>query len=86
MIRRSPRPNGALPSIPTLLVAISGLADVLNIQVKPTEALVAVEKAMRLDPRNADNYLFEQGWAYTRAGTVERSDSRSQALSDSLSR
>jgi predicted Zn-dependent protease len=37
----------------------------LNNQTKPAEALAALDKAMRLDPRNPDNYLYEQGWAYT---------------------
>jgi adenylate cyclase len=47
------------------------LAEVMNNMARPTEALVAVEKAMRLDPRNRDNYLFEQGLAYTQLGRYE---------------
>ena len=47
------------------------LADVMNNLARPTEALVAVEKAMRLDPLNRDNYLFEQGFAYTNLGRYE---------------
>jgi hypothetical protein len=34
-------------------------------------ALLAVEKAMRLDPRNHDNYAFEEGLAYTQLGRCE---------------
>ena len=40
------------------------LANILNSQWKPAEALEAVETAMRLDPRNRDTYLYEQGCAY----------------------
>jgi adenylate cyclase len=47
------------------------LAEVMNNMARPAEALVAVEKAMRLDPRNRDNYLFEQGFAYTVLGRYE---------------
>ena len=44
------------------------LADTLNSQAKPAEALEAVETAMRLDPLNGDTYLYEQGWAYSLLG------------------
>src|SRR5229473_2064656 len=44
------------------------LAEVMNNMARPTEALVAVEKAMRLDPRNRNRYLSEQGHAYTELG------------------
>ena len=44
------------------------LSDVLNIQFKPEEALVAVDKGMRLNPRNTDYYLLDQGWAYSLLG------------------
>jgi tetratricopeptide (TPR) repeat protein len=33
------------------------LADILNNQIKPAEALAALDKAMLLDPRNLDNYI-----------------------------
>jgi len=59
----------AISLSPKSPVGYMALADVLNIQVKPAEALVAVETAMRLDPgNNHDNYLEEQGFAYTLAG------------------
>jgi adenylate cyclase len=48
------------------------LADVMNSMAKPAEALVALQKAMRLDPRN-HNYLFEQGRAYSQLGRWEES-------------
>jgi hypothetical protein len=38
---------------------------------RPAEALIAIEKAMRLDPRNSHLYLFEQGFAYTFLGRYE---------------
>jgi adenylate cyclase len=47
------------------------LAEVMNNMARPAEALVAVEKAMRLDPRNPDYYVFEQGLAYTQLGRYE---------------
>ncbi len=47
------------------------LAGVMNVTARPAEAMVAVEKAMRLDPRNRDNYLYPQGWAYTQLGRYE---------------
>ncbi len=47
------------------------LAQVMNNMARPAEALVAVEKAMRLDPRNRDYYVFEQGAAYTQLGRYE---------------
>jgi adenylate cyclase len=40
------------------------LADVLNYERKSAAALVAVDKAMRLDPRNTDSYISEQASAY----------------------
>ena len=44
----------------------AALADVLNNQQRPTEALAAVDQAVRLDPGNADiNYLFQQAEGYT---------------------
>jgi len=47
------------------------LAEILNAQMKSAPALVAAERAMRLDPRNLDNYLLEQGLAYTNLGRRE---------------
>jgi tetratricopeptide (TPR) repeat protein len=44
------------------------LADILNSQAKPAEALEAVETSMRLDPLNRDTCLWEQGWAYSLLG------------------
>jgi tetratricopeptide (TPR) repeat protein len=44
------------------------LAQVLIELGKPTEALSAISKAMRLDPPNTDLYLFQQGGAYTQLG------------------
>jgi adenylate cyclase len=40
------------------------LAEVMNANGRPLEALAAVEKGVRLDPHN-HKYLFQQGWAYT---------------------
>jgi adenylate cyclase len=47
--------------------AYGGLADALNSTGRPTEALAAAEKAMRLDPKSRE-YLYEQGRAYTQLG------------------
>ena len=47
------------------------LAGVMSNIARPAEALEAVEKAMRLDPRNSDRYLYEQGHAYTQLGRYE---------------
>ena len=44
------------------------LADVLNALGKATQALIAIENAIRLDPRNTTNYLYEQGWSYRLLG------------------
>src|SRR5229473_3491755 len=63
------------------------LAEVRNTMAKPWEALEAVEKAMRLDPRNRDRYLGEQGWAYTQLGRYEEAIpalKRDQALTNNL--
>jgi TolB-like protein/DNA-binding winged helix-turn-helix (wHTH) protein/predicted Zn-dependent protease len=50
------------------------LAEVLNDQIRrPAEALAAVRKAMRLDPRNPDNYLWQQGRAYALLGRWKES-------------
>jgi predicted Zn-dependent protease len=53
--------------------AYATLAGVLNSQVKPAEALVAVDTAIRLEPRNPDLYLLWQGWAYTELGRWKES-------------
>jgi tetratricopeptide (TPR) repeat protein len=47
------------------------LADVMNNMAEPGQALVAVEKAMRLDLGNRDRYLWEEGWAYQGLGRYE---------------
>jgi adenylate cyclase len=49
-------------------VGYMALADTMNSMAKPAEALVALQEAARLDPRNADIYLFEQGRAYSELG------------------
>jgi adenylate cyclase len=72
---------------PNSAFGYSSLAEVMNNTAKPAEALVAVEKAMRLDPRNSDRYLYEQGFAYTRLGRYEEAIpalKRDLALTNSL--
>jgi adenylate cyclase len=49
------------------------LALVMDFMAEPAQALVAADKAMRLDPRNHDRYLFEQGFAYDQLGRHEDS-------------
>jgi tetratricopeptide (TPR) repeat protein len=59
----------------------------MNNTARPAEALVAAEKAMRLDPRNRDNYLAEQGWAYTHLGRYQEAIpalKRDMALTNNL--
>jgi adenylate cyclase len=46
------------------------LANVMNATARPAEALVAANKAIRLDPYS-DAYLFQQGWACTQLGRWE---------------
>jgi len=56
------------PNSPAVYVA---LADLLNSLGKPAEALVAMDKAMRLDPHSHDNdsgYSWDQGLAFTLPG------------------
>jgi adenylate cyclase len=53
---------------PNYALAYEQLADLQNLHVKPREALVLFEKAARLDPRNVDNYIEAQGWAYMELG------------------
>jgi tetratricopeptide (TPR) repeat protein len=48
------------------------LADVMNNMEESAQALVAVEKAMRLDPGD-DRYLLEEGAAYLRLGRYKDS-------------
>ena len=57
---------------PNSAVGYAALAQVLNSRGKSDEALAAVEKAMRLDPRSTrNNYLWQQGWAYSQLGQWE---------------
>jgi len=73
----------AIARTPKSAVGFMALAEVMNATARPTEALAAVDKVMRLDPHNADIYLFEQGWAYTQLGRREEAVS---ALKRSLDR
>jgi adenylate cyclase len=41
------------------------LAQIMGDSGKPKEAIDFAEKAIRLDPRGRDLYLFYEGWAYT---------------------
>jgi adenylate cyclase len=60
----------AVVASPNSYAAYVALADLLNSLGKPAEALVAVDKAMRLDPRSGANYWYSgyQGWAFTLLG------------------
>jgi adenylate cyclase len=58
---------------PNNAVGYFWLAEVLNDVFKPAEALIAIRKAMRLDPKGTDFYLAQQGWAYTLLGRWEES-------------
>jgi adenylate cyclase len=49
------------------------MAGVMNDMAEPSRALVAVEKAMRLDPGNRDKYLLSEGLAYLGLGRYEDS-------------
>jgi TolB-like protein/DNA-binding winged helix-turn-helix (wHTH) protein/Tfp pilus assembly protein PilF len=44
------------------------LANILGDSGRPAEAIDFVEKAMRLDPKARDFYLFYEGWIYTQMG------------------
>ena len=45
------------------------MADILNLQMRPAQALAAVEKAMRLDPRAGNpREVIQQGFAYSLLG------------------
>jgi TolB-like protein/DNA-binding winged helix-turn-helix (wHTH) protein/Tfp pilus assembly protein PilF len=58
---------------PNSAVGYRALAFVMNNIAEPARALVAVEKAMRLDPGNRDNYLGMEGFAYQGLGRYEDS-------------
>jgi adenylate cyclase len=58
---------------PNSASAYRALADVLNGRVNPAAALAAVEKAIRLDPRNLDHYLATEGVAYSLLDRPEKS-------------
>src|SRR5216683_2464888 len=63
------------------------LAEVMHNIARPAEALAAVEKAMRLDPRNHDRYLSQQGFAYTYLGRYQEAIpalKRDMALTNNL--
>src|SRR5262249_8558754 len=56
------------------LTAYGALADLLNGMGRPAEALMALDKAMRLDPRSRDDYSvysFDQGLAFTLLGRTK---------------
>jgi adenylate cyclase len=56
---------------PNSAVGDRGLAETLDFSGKPAEAVGLVEKAMRLDPRNRDFYLFLEGKSYNQMGRYE---------------
>jgi len=56
---------------PNSPLGYSALANVMNSMAEPAQALVAAEKAIRLDPGNRDRYLMEQGHAYNQLGRYE---------------
>ena len=58
---------------PNSPLGYQALADVMNSLAEPAQALVAVEKAMRLDPGNRDRYLLDEGFAYQGLGRYEDS-------------
>src|SRR6266849_6163095 len=47
------------------------LARIMDSTGKSAEAIGLAEKAMRLDPRNREIYLFYEGWSYTQMGRYE---------------
>jgi tetratricopeptide (TPR) repeat protein len=49
------------------------LAVAMNYMAEPAQALVSVEKAMRLDPGGPDRYLVQEGLAYQGMGRYEDS-------------
>ena len=62
----------AIALSPNSALGYMALAQGLGAQGRPAEALIAADKAVRLDPRNGDNlppiYLMYEGWAYTLLG------------------
>src|SRR4029077_5100216 len=56
-------PNGAF--------AYQWLATIMGNTWKRAEAIDLAEKAMPLDPRNHDLYLYIEGWSYTQVGRYE---------------
>jgi len=58
----------AVPLDPNSASGYGGMAEVMNETGRPAEALVAAEKAIRLDPGRGDYALYEQGRAYTQLG------------------
>jgi tetratricopeptide (TPR) repeat protein len=61
----------AIAASPNSHTAYVALAELLNSLGKPAEALVALDKAKRLDPRSRDNYSWyswDQGLALTLLG------------------
>jgi adenylate cyclase len=47
------------------------LGYIMDCSGKPAKAIGFAERAMRLDPRHHDSYLYLVGWAYTQAGRYE---------------
>ncbi len=47
------------------------LARIMDSTGKSAEAIGLAEKAMRLDPRNREIYLFYEGWSYSQMGRYE---------------
>jgi TolB-like protein/Tfp pilus assembly protein PilF len=58
---------------PNSAVGYFALAYVMSNMAEHTQALVAVEKAMLLDPANSDNYLMVKGWSYEGLGRYQDS-------------
>src|SRR5260370_18458677 len=56
---------------PNSVVGYRALAELLDFSGKPGEAVGLAEKAMRLDPRNRDLYLFLEGKSYNQMGRYE---------------
>ena len=56
-----------------ILTGYLWLAEVLIELFKPTGALIAIQKAMRLDPKATDLYLLQQGLAYNQLGRWDES-------------
>ena len=48
------------------------LAWIMNNTRRRAEAIDLAEKAMRLDPRNHDRYLYIEGWSYTQMGRYDK--------------